>query len=203
MGRPITIGLLALVVGATVSTTRAAEIYGGMVATAYPAMTAAPAPPPDETLPAEALAGSIRPITELSVSIAPEPGQMPADYAAQALGTQSLPAPEQFSDGPWTGYHWVAPSVCHRPLYFENASLERHGYSFGIAQPFASASHFVGNAAILPYRLVAEPPQECIYTLGHARPGSPTPPRYYRPPLSAKAGVAQAGAVTGLIFLIP
>ena len=120
-----------------------------------------------------------------------------------ALPAERVAPPEHVSDGVWTGVRWEAPGTCHRPLYFEDPSLERHGYSLGVAQPFASAAHFVGNTAILPYRMVAEPTCDCVYTLGHERPGTPTPLRYYRPPFSVGGGVAQAGVVTGLIFLLP
>jgi len=145
----------------------------------------------------------IKPIGSLGTNIAPQDGRLPTDYAGSGLPVERVAAPEQSAEGPWTVYHWQAPSTCHRPLYFENPSLERHGYSLGLAQPFASAAHFVGNAAILPYRLVAEPTCDCVYTLGHERPGTPTPLRYYRPRFSVAGGVAQAGTATGLIFLLP
>ncbi len=37
---------------------------------------------------------------------------------------------------------WAAPNFYHRPLYFEEANLERYGFSYGRLQPFASAAHF-------------------------------------------------------------
>ncbi len=145
----------------------------------------------------------IKPISSLGTNIAPQGGRLPTDYAETALPAERVVAPPQISDGAWTGFHWEAPGTRHQPLYFENIPLERHGYSLGLAQPFASAAHFVGNTAILPYRMAAEPPHNSFYTLGHERPGTPTPQRYYRPPLSVRGGIAQAGAVTGLIFLLP
>ena len=151
----------------------------------------------------EGMPAPVKPITALGTNIAPPDGRLPVDYAMSALPAQRVMAPDQVGEGPWTGVHWEAPGTCHRPLYFENPSLERHGYSLGLAQPFASAAHFVGNAAILPYRMAAEPTCDCVYTLGHERPGTPTPLRYYRPRFSLAGGVAQAGTVTGLIFLLP
>ncbi len=151
----------------------------------------------------EGMPEPIKPISSLGTNITPEGGRLPTDYATTALPAQRVAAPRQSSDGAWTGFHWEAPGTSHRPLYFENVPLERHGYSLGLAQPFASAAHFVGNTAILPYRMAAEPTGVPIYTLGHERPGTPTPLRYYRPPLSVRGGIAQAGAVTGLIFLLP
>lgn len=151
----------------------------------------------------EGMPAAVKPITALGTNIAPPDGRLPMDYAMSTIPAQRVAAPDQVGDGPWTGVHWEAPGTCHRPLYFENPSLERHGYSLGLAQPFASAAHFVGNAAILPYRMAAEPTCDCVYTLGHERPGTPTPLRYYRPRFSLAGGIAQAGTVTGLIFLLP
>ncbi len=151
----------------------------------------------------EGMPQPIKPISSLGTNITPQGGRLPTDYAKTALPAQRVVAPQQVSDGAWTGFHWEAPGTSNQPLYFENIPLERHGYSLGLAQPFASAAHFVGNTAILPYRMAAEPPHNSIYTLGHERPGTPTPLRYYRPPLSVRGGIAQAGAVTGLIFLLP
>ena len=101
-------------------------------------------------------------------------------------------------------YQWAAPSVCHGPLYFEEVNLERYGYSRRRPlQPFISGAHFYGNVLMLPYRLVAEPAHECVYTLGHYRPGSRAPFRRHWPPAKWSADVAQGATVAGLIFLIP
>lgn len=145
----------------------------------------------------------LKPITRIATSIQPQEGRLPTDYAG-SLDSQPVESPvAAWPNRPWTSVCWTAPGVCHRPLYFEDAALERHGYSFGLVQPLASTAHFVGNVAILPYRLAAEPTCECVYVLGHERPGTPTPMRYYRPPLRVSGGLAEAGVATGLIFLLP
>lgn len=149
------------------------------------------------------LQGALKPIAGISTSVAPPGGQLPTDYSGQVESQRvELPA-AAWPERPWTGYCWAAPGVCYPPLYFEDAALERHGYSFGLLQPLASTTHFVGNVAILPYHLAAEPACECVYTLGHPRPGTPTPMRWYRPPLRVGGGMAEAGVATGLIFLLP
>ncbi|MCA9179352.1 MAG: hypothetical protein KDB14_33070 [Planctomycetales bacterium] len=101
------------------------------------------------------------------------------------------------------GFMWVAPGTMHQPLYFEDVNLERAGHSWLWLQPAASAAHFFGRIPALPYLLVAHPPRECVYTLGHYRPGSCAPMlrRWPRPRLSA--ALAQAGLSTGLVFLVP
>jgi hypothetical protein len=98
---------------------------------------------------------------------------------------------------------WEAPAFCHRPLYFEDESLERHGRSLGILQPAASTVHFAGRTVVWPYLAGTFPPHECIYTLGHERPGTCAAYRLYRPPLSGRGAVYQAGAVAGLSFIVP
>src|SRR5262245_53393048 len=98
---------------------------------------------------------------------------------------------------------WEAPALCHRPLYFEDENLERYGRSFGLAQPAVSAAHFAGRIAVWPYLAGAFPPHECIYTLGRGRPGTYTPYGVYRPPVSLRGAIYEAGAVAGLAYLVP
>ena len=98
---------------------------------------------------------------------------------------------------------WEAPAFCHRPLYFEDENLERHGRSFGILQPAVSAGHFVGRAAVWPYLAGAFPPHECIYTLGRERPGSYAPYQLYRPPVSLRGALYEGAAITGLSYVVP
>jgi hypothetical protein len=46
-------------------------------------------------------------------------------------------------------------------------------------------------------------PGDCVYTLGHYRPGSCNPWRWYWPTCDPVAAVAAGGIWTGLIFAIP
>ncbi len=113
--------------------------------------------------------------------------------------------PERMSQ-PWpeTTVSWKASALCHKPLYFEQPHLERYGHSTGpLSQPIVSAGHFYLTIPTLPYQLALWPPYECIYALGHYRPGS-CAPYYLDPiPLSIRAGLAQAGAWVGGVFLVP
>jgi len=115
----------------------------------------------------------------------------------------------------WTQvvYQYEASSLCHRPLYFEEVNLERHGYMWrdhhlkgvpaAIVQPVLSGARFFATIPALPYLVVADPPGEGIYALGHYRPGSPAPYQIHWPPVKPLAGTVEACAVTGLIFAIP
>ncbi|MCA9065290.1 MAG: hypothetical protein KDA96_19610 [Planctomycetaceae bacterium] len=91
----------------------------------------------------------------------------------------------------------------NNPLYFEDPNLERCGRGSGCLTNFVSIGHFAANTVILPYRLAAEPPCSCVPSLGDC----PTCNEYgsdaYLPPWSWKGAIAEAGAVTGLIFIIP
>jgi hypothetical protein len=98
---------------------------------------------------------------------------------------------------------WEAPAFCHRPLYFEDENLERHGRSWGLLQPAASIVHFTGRGLAWPYLAGAFPSHECIYTLGRDQPGSDAPYHWYRPPVSARGAVYEAAVATGFSFIVP
>ena len=100
-------------------------------------------------------------------------------------------------------YHWTAPGTYHQPLYFEDVNLERAGHSWGVMQPAVSAAHFFSRIPALPYLLVAHPGAECVYTLGHYRPGSCAPHLRRWPRIKSLAALAQGATATGLVFLVP
>ncbi|MEC9094803.1 MAG: hypothetical protein VX438_18990, partial [Planctomycetota bacterium] len=71
---------------------------------------------------------------------------------------------------------WTASAACSKPLYFQHIQLERYGHSRGpLLQPILSAAHFLGNAAIYPYKAGIHPPDECMSVLGYYRPGDAAP----------------------------
>ena len=156
--------------------------------------------------PASATLAHERAMTDISADIRPPAGPMPG-----ATAEEILPGVEPAWDGPWMRQAWGASNVawaptalCHRPLYFEELGLERHGHTVSpILQPAFSGAHFLACVAILPYKAGIEHPWECIYTLGHYRPGSPAPRLRYRPPWQVNAAVLQGAAVTGLVFGVP
>jgi hypothetical protein len=101
-------------------------------------------------------------------------------------------------------YMWKASALCHKPLYFEDEQLERYGHSFTpCLQPFVSGAHFFTRPFILPYCMGVEPPCECVYALGHYRPGNCAPYMCNPVPLSLRGAVFQAGAVTGAAAILP
>ena len=148
---------------------------------------------------------SLKPIREIDLDISPPSGEEPEGRAEDLFaGAGVIHMPAGISR-PWALYAfwWEAPATCHQPLYFEEVNLERYGYRHSMIQPAVSAAHFFATVPALPYLIAAEPPCDCVYTLGHGRPGSAVPYRIHYPPLSLKGAIAEAGVVTGLFFAIP
>lgn len=126
----------------------------------------------------------------------------PAD---QALAVLRKRPPYKF----WPVYRepWTASrdsfAFHHNPLWFEDPNLERCGRGLRNFSSLASAVHFSGNIAILPYRMTAEPAYSCVRTL----PDCTVCQRYgceaYLPPWSWRAAAVQAAAITGLIYVVP
>lgn len=103
-----------------------------------------------------------------------------------------------------TTYLWKASALCHKPLLFEDEQLERYGHSWTpFCQPLVSGAHFFTRLPILPYCMGVEPPNECIYALGHYRPGSCAPYMCNPVPLSWRGALFQAGAVVGAAAVLP
>jgi hypothetical protein len=138
----------------------------------------------------------IPPLSKVNLSIAP-PKPLPVPCTLET---------GDFEERAWapTTFMWKASGLCHKPAYFEQLQLERYGHSTGpYTQPLASAAHFFLTVPVLPYKMGLYPPGECIYTLGYYRPGSCAPYMLDPLPLSIRAGVAQAGVMTGLAAIIP
>jgi hypothetical protein len=160
----------------------------------------------------------LKPITQqVTTSLAEPQGQYHPDdldkdekplQRAHNLFAAEVPQPHGLGGiraRPWAdrSFAWEASGLCHRPLYFQEVNLERYGYSFPLAQPVVSAAHFFGRIPALPYLMTVDAPHRCVYTLGHYRPGSCAPLAWHLVPFDPLAAAAQAGAVTGLVYLIP
>ncbi|MEC9097022.1 MAG: hypothetical protein VX776_10340, partial [Planctomycetota bacterium] len=101
-------------------------------------------------------------------------------------------------------FHWQASALVHKPIYFEDAQLERHGHTLGPwLQPMRSGAHFFTNIAVLPYHMGIHPWNECQYALGYHRPGTNAPRVKLAFPISKKAVLIQAGSILGGAFIIP
>jgi hypothetical protein len=104
-----------------------------------------------------------------------------------------------FRDFTMLTYAWTASALCHKPLYFENVSLERYGHSAGpVRQPLLSAAHFFGSVILLPYTSKLYPPTECQYALGYYEPGDCAPWLIHAFPLSKRAALGELSFALGL-----
>jgi hypothetical protein len=118
----------------------------------------------------------IRPLREVGTSIAPPPGELPANMAQRRFANEPTTVAAELSGRGWMefAYLWQASAMSYQPLYFEEPNLERYGHSARcILQPPLSGAHFLFAVPALPIRMVLERPWQCVYPLGHARPGSP------------------------------
>jgi hypothetical protein len=144
-------------------------------------------------------------IGQLRARITPTEGDLPIDHAGPHFAIQ----PKYYhgygmSRGWWnSSFAWEPPGVCHGPLYFQDLNLERYGYHYGCFQTVVSSVRFGADVALLPYKVVAQPPCDCVYTLGYDRPGNCVPYRCYRLPWRTDAVLVLGGVATGLIFLAP
>ncbi|HUG70736.1 MAG TPA: hypothetical protein VMM76_23505 [Pirellulaceae bacterium] len=147
----------------------------------------------------------LKPIHAVFARTKPEMGEMPKNYAAARFAREGTIAHGMgFSRAHVeTIMMWEAPAVCHRPLYFEDINLERHGYKVPLVQPALSLAHFFGRVPMLPYMMVNEGHRKCNYTLGHYRPGDYAPYSLYVPRLRLDASAAQLAFAAGVIFAFP
>jgi hypothetical protein len=153
----------------------------------------------------EAFDLDLKPIETLSAHTKPEAGELPTNFAAARFAREGAVAHRMGTSRAHaeTVMTWEAPAVCHRPLYFEDINLERHGYKVPLIQPAISAAHFFGRVPLLPYMMVTEGHRNCQYTLGHYRPGDYAPYSLYVPRLRLDASAAEMAFAAGLIFAFP
>ena len=158
-------------------------------------------------------AARFRPMSELGIGIAQPTGQSPTDFATPCWDQINAGPSAMFRCWPVLCYQWDATNLCYRPLYFEDINAERYGYICNdcwcccgpqdCLQSACSAAHFFGTVPALPYVLSAQPPRECVYTLGHYRPGSCAPWRCNYWPWDPCAALVTAGVYTGFVYAIP
>lgn len=144
-----------------------------------------------------------RPLADLSVDI------LPPDAGRKPLPPECAVSEERLDPNqprPWAPltFTWKASGLCHKPLYFQQRHVERYGHSWGaLLQPAMSHANFYASVIALPYKMGLTPPNECQYTLGFYRPNSCAPYMLDPLPLSVRAGLGEAGAWVGGVFLMP
>ncbi len=139
----------------------------------------------------------LKPINQITHRIAAEPGLFPQECV---LSDEPF-VPRNFA---CTVFTWKASALCHKPLYFQQAKLERYGHTFGpVLTPVLATGHFFVSVIALPYKIGMNPPWECMYPLGWYRPGSCAPYTLGPVPISLRGAALQGLVTTGLWFLFP
>ncbi|MCC7418678.1 MAG: hypothetical protein IT428_00205 [Planctomycetaceae bacterium] len=137
-------------------------------------------------------------------NLCPRPGDCgpnEAHLCPEELWEGGAYVPRMFDPSCFT---WTATNLWYNPLYFEDVQLERYGHTYcPLIQPAVSVGKFGVQFLFLPYQIAMDPPCKKEYALGYYRPGDCAPKLCYQPPLSVRGGLAQAGVVTGLFFIIP
>jgi hypothetical protein len=130
------------------------------------------AAPSDAATPRFETPPPLKPIGELTTAIEPPDGEMPEDVAAKHFADAEIlydPRDRRFGE---TMYFWQASNLAHRPLYFEQAYVERYGYNYRCLQPVVSGVEFYADVAALPFKRAANIRRPLVYDLGPARPGT-------------------------------
>jgi hypothetical protein len=138
-------------------------------------------------------------------STTPPTGMLPPDASA-GLFDKRVDRPMHVRGSKWEKqvFCWTASELRHQPVYFEDTMLERHGQTrHPLIQPMVSGAKFFTTFPLLPYAMTINPPRRTTSTLGDFRPGSSAPMLLQRPPLQLDAGTVEAGAIVGLILLVP
>ena len=160
----------------------------------------APVPVPTQvgtTVPCDSL--TLKSIRDISHSIRPAPSDV-------------LPEVCTISATPYHGRHfgqtcfmWKASALSTQAAYFEDVQLERYGNTIvcPALQPVVSGAKFFATIPLLPYKMGVTPPHECVYTLGHRRPGNCAPYMVEPFPISPRGALYQTGAVVGGAYAIP
>jgi hypothetical protein len=146
-----------------------------------------------------------KPFSAITTDIRPSAGDLPTNHATSKFTELGdLWHGVGFTRGwPDQEYYWEASGLYHRPLYFEDVNLERHGHRVRCVQPLVSAARFYGTVPALPYLMALDSPRECVYTLGESRPGSCHALKVQQYPLRLGPAAIQALVVAGLVFAVP
>ena len=129
--------------------------------------------------------------------------EVPPDHASLVFDGKTRHWSASEIDWPLPATPALSGEFCYRPLYFEEANLERYGNRRGCIQPAWSAVRFFATVPALPYLAAADPPDVCRYERYPYQAGRSAPRVKEMPPLSIRGGLVEAGTAVGLIFLIP
>lgn len=107
-----------------------------------------------------------------------------------------------------THVYWKASLIQHYPLYFEDAMLERHGHTrcwngCALPQSIVSGVKFFATIPLLPYHETLRHKHQCVYALGHYRPGSTAPCLRDNIPYDHRAFAVESAAAAAFFWATP
>ena len=130
----------------------------------------------------EDLARWSRPMEAIQARVPKLEGTLPVDGATNLFRSQG-PASATARNWSCLGFCWCPSELAHQPLYFDDVPLEHYGQTAcPLLQPAFSGARFFGTLPLMPYKLLVDPPCECVSEYGYYRPGSPTPCMHQRLP---------------------
>lgn len=150
----------------------------------------------------EDLREALKPISKIQLDVIRHANETPRDFSQVIMQPATEPSGPRTQT--YTPFHWAAPGLSHKPLYFEDVPLERYGHTRApILQPAISGVRFLKSAATLPYQIGLDPQCKQVYSLGYERPGSCAPQVRAHLPWSWGGALFQAGAVVGGVYMFP
>jgi hypothetical protein len=152
-----------------------------------------------------------RPIGQINIDLRSKPKNgndaVPENLAQQILGptpaVQASRSDEMLGDIAFPVRRNHGEIIAHQPLYFEEVNLERYGRTHGPLQPALSGVRFLATIPSLPYAMTVHHPNQTYVTRWPFGAGWGAPKVRELQPLQLKPSLVQAGAITGLIFVVP
>lgn len=147
----------------------------------------------------------IQPIQQVKVDIRSDlQDSIPENHAERLLAKETK---IQYLSEPFnyriTQSDIPASEIQHRPLYFEEMNLERHGTGFRFMQPFVSGTRFVAAVPLLPYKMTLNPPRRTMRSHDLYPSGLPAPWVRERGRFSPLATSSEVLAIATAILIIP
>ncbi len=150
-----------------------------------------------------------RPIGQLNISVTSKAkagnNTLPENLAGQVLG--SVPdvhaaTADEMETQFVASFDRKAQQFAYQPLYFEQANVERYGRPYKL-HAAASALRFYATIPALPYAMTVHHANQKYYWRWPYEAGWAAPRVRELPPVQLKGGLVEAGAITGLTFLVP
>ncbi len=161
--------------------------------------------------PASNLLPAQRPIGRINIDLRSKPKNgsnvVPENLAQKAMGqipvVQASRSDEMLGDMVFAKSRNHDELFAHQPLYFEEANLERYGRTCGPLQPTLSGVRFFATIPSLPYAMTVHHPRKTYTTRWPFEAGWGAPKVKELQPLQLKPSLVQAGAISGLLLVVP